>query len=180
MGPGATVGVLGTGVPRLACLRPAAWLEGGPAQPIFINTSSRPSQGGRQGASSGTASSGWLTRRRRVQGGVPREGPMTQAMTTKGAKNDHLEGEHLVHLILTKVGLRQPKTLVITPPWAPRRPPSCRSAGLGPVAPKWMPLLDALACACSPCTKEERRTLRGLAPLVVMACVMGTSRGTPP
>ena len=27
-----------------------------------------------------------------------------------------------------------------------------------------MPLLDALACACSLCTKEERRTLHGLAP----------------
>ena len=26
-GPGATVGVLGTGVPRLACLRPTAWLH---------------------------------------------------------------------------------------------------------------------------------------------------------
>ena len=25
------VGVLGTGVPRLACLRPAAWLKGGPS-----------------------------------------------------------------------------------------------------------------------------------------------------
>ena len=43
------------------------------------------SRGGRQGASSGTASSSWLMRRRRVQGGVPREVPMTQAMTTKGA-----------------------------------------------------------------------------------------------
>ena len=43
------------------------------------------SRGGRQGASSGTASSGWLTRRRRVQGRVPHEVPMTQAMTTKGA-----------------------------------------------------------------------------------------------
>ena len=43
------------------------------------------SRGGRQEASSGTASSGWITRRRRVQGGVPREMPMTQAMTTKGA-----------------------------------------------------------------------------------------------
>ena len=43
------------------------------------------SWGGRQGASSGTASSGWLMRRRRVQGRVPREVPMTQAMTTKGA-----------------------------------------------------------------------------------------------
>ena len=31
MGPGATVGVLGTGVPRLACLRPAAWLKWGPS-----------------------------------------------------------------------------------------------------------------------------------------------------
>ena len=30
LGPGATVGVLGTGVPRLACLRPAAWLKWGP------------------------------------------------------------------------------------------------------------------------------------------------------
>ena len=27
LGPGATVGVLGTGVPRLACLRPTAWLS---------------------------------------------------------------------------------------------------------------------------------------------------------
>ena len=43
------------------------------------------SRDGRQGASSGTASSGWHTRRRRVQGGVPHEVPMTQAMTTKGA-----------------------------------------------------------------------------------------------
>src|SRR3954466_16124680 len=35
---------------------------------------------------------------------------------------------------------------------------------LGLVAPKRVPLLDALACACSLCTKDERRTLRGLAP----------------
>ena len=44
------------------------------------------SWGGRHGASSGTASSGWLTRRRRDQGGVPHEVPVTQAMTTKGAR----------------------------------------------------------------------------------------------
>ena len=31
LGPGATVGVLGMGVPRLACLRPAAWLEWWPS-----------------------------------------------------------------------------------------------------------------------------------------------------
>ena len=85
------VGVLGTGVPRLACLRPAAWLKGGPSTAHLhqhkLKTLARgqASRGGRQGASSGTASSGWLTRRRRVQGGVPREVPMTQAMTTKGA-----------------------------------------------------------------------------------------------
>ena len=92
MGPGATVGVLGTGVPRLACLRPAAWLKGGPAWPIFINTRPKTlargqaSRGGRCGASSGTASSGWLARRQRDQGGVPHEVPMMQAMTTKGAR----------------------------------------------------------------------------------------------
>ena len=87
-----TVGVLGTGVPRLACLRPAAWLKGGPARPIFTNTRlktlarGQASRGGRHGPSSGTASSGWLTRRRTDQGGVPHEVPVTQAMTTKGAR----------------------------------------------------------------------------------------------
>ena len=89
--PDATVGVLGTGVPRLACLRPAAWLKGGPSMAHLhqhkLKTLARgqASRGGRQRASSGTGSSGWLTRRQRVQGGVPREVPMTQAMTTKGA-----------------------------------------------------------------------------------------------
>ena len=45
MGPGATIGFLGTGVPRLACLRPAVWLSSGPVRPVFINPSSRPSRG---------------------------------------------------------------------------------------------------------------------------------------
>ena len=44
------------------------------------------SRGGRQGASSGTASSGWLARRRRDQGGVPHEVPVTQAMTTEARR----------------------------------------------------------------------------------------------
>src|SRR4051812_34214567 len=87
-----TVGVLGTGVPRLACLRPAAWLKGGPIMAHLHQH--RPKtlargqalQGGRHGASSGTTSSGWLARRRRDQGGVPHEVPVTQAMTTKGAR----------------------------------------------------------------------------------------------
>ena len=43
--PVLAIGVLGTGVPRLACLRPAAWLTSGPVRPIFINPSSRPSRG---------------------------------------------------------------------------------------------------------------------------------------
>ena len=41
---------------------------------------------GRQEASSGMASSGWLTRRRRDQGGVPHEVPVTQAMTTEARR----------------------------------------------------------------------------------------------
>ena len=90
MGPGATVGVLGTGVPRLACLRRGS--KGGPTRPISTNTNPRPSRRAKpRGAddvelSSGAASSGWLTRRRRDQGGVPHEVPVTQAMTTRGAR----------------------------------------------------------------------------------------------
>ena len=86
------VGVLGTGVPRLACLQPAASLKGRPSTAHLhqheLTTLARgqASGGGRQEASSGTASSGWLARRRRDQGRVPHEVPMTQAMTTKGAR----------------------------------------------------------------------------------------------
>ena len=88
----AYVGVLGTGVPILACLRPAAWLKGGPSAAHLHQhkpktfARGQASQGGGRGASSGTASSGWLTRRRRDQGGVPHEVPVTQAMTTGGAR----------------------------------------------------------------------------------------------
>ena len=53
---------------------------------------------------------------------------------------------------------------MVTLAWAPQRLPPYRWTGLGLVAPKWVPLLDALAYAFSLCTKEERRTLRGLAP----------------
>ena len=35
------VGVLGTGVPRLACLRPMAWLSQQALRPIFINKASK-------------------------------------------------------------------------------------------------------------------------------------------
>ena len=80
------------GVPRLACLRPAAWLKGGPSTAHLHQHKSKTlargqaSRDGRRGASSGTASLGWLTRRRRDQGGVPHEVPMTQAMTTKAGR----------------------------------------------------------------------------------------------
>ena len=81
------VSVLGTGVPRLACLWPAAWLKWGPSaaqlHQLKIKTLARgqASWGGRQEAFSGAASSGGLARRRRDQGRVPREVPVTQAMT---------------------------------------------------------------------------------------------------
>ena len=66
--------------------------SGGLVRPIFISTRlktltrGQASRGGGRGASSGMASSGWLTRWWRDQGGVPREVPVTQAMTTKGAR----------------------------------------------------------------------------------------------
>ena len=80
------------GVPRLACLRPAAWLKERHStahlHQHMLKTLARgqASRGGRQEASSGTASSGWLARRRRDQGGVPHEVPVTQPMTTKARR----------------------------------------------------------------------------------------------
>ena len=41
LGPGATIGILGTGVPRVACLWPAAWLSQQAVRPIFINKASK-------------------------------------------------------------------------------------------------------------------------------------------
>ena len=61
LGPGATVGVLGTGVPKLACLQPTAWLSQQAVRPIFINKASKTlarvqaSQGGRRKTSSRVA-----------------------------------------------------------------------------------------------------------------------------
>ena len=49
-------------------------------------------------------------------------GPLPKYLSEKGANNDHFEGEHLVQLILTKVGLWLPKALAMMPSWAPRRP----------------------------------------------------------
>ena len=41
LGPGATVGVLGKGVLRLACMRPKTWLGQQAVRPIFINEASK-------------------------------------------------------------------------------------------------------------------------------------------
>ena len=50
---------------------------------------------------------------------IERPWSSSQILSGKGANNGHFEGEHLVQLILTKVGLRLPKALVITMSWAP-------------------------------------------------------------
>ena len=68
LGPGATVGVLGTGVPRLACLRPMAWLHQRPCtahlhqQTLETLARGQASRGGRCKTYSGAASPGWLAR----------------------------------------------------------------------------------------------------------------------
>ena len=55
-------------------------------QTLKTLTRGQASRGGQQEASSGTASSGWLARRQRDQGGVPHEVPVMQAMTTKARR----------------------------------------------------------------------------------------------
>ena len=81
------VGVLGTGVPRLACLRPTAWLCEGPVRPIFTSKDSRPSRGAKPRRADDTrppqerphqATSRGAERSRP---GKPREVPMTSTMT---------------------------------------------------------------------------------------------------
>ena len=84
---GLPVGVLGTGVPRLACLWPAAWLKRGPsmahlhqlklktlarAKPRGANDMKLPQRQPHQAGSRGG---------REIKAGVPREEPVTQAMT---------------------------------------------------------------------------------------------------
>ena len=70
----ACVGVLGTGVPRLACLRPAAWLKEWPSMARLhqpkLKTLARGQalRGARRKASSRAASPGWIMRRQRDQG----------------------------------------------------------------------------------------------------------------
>ena len=80
MGPGATVGVLGTGVPRLACLRPAAWLKGAQHGP----SSSAQAQDPREGPSLA-----WRTTRSFLRHGLIRlaheEAESSRRGTSRGA-----------------------------------------------------------------------------------------------
>ena len=68
LGPGATVGILGTGVPRLACLQPMAWLHQRPCmahlhqQTLKTLARGQALRGGRRKTSSGVASLGRLAR----------------------------------------------------------------------------------------------------------------------
>ena len=91
-GTGVIVVVLGMGVSRLICQRPAAWLKEWPStahlhQHMFRTLArGQASRGEQQEASSDTTSSGWLARRRRDQGRVPHQVPVTQAMTTEARR----------------------------------------------------------------------------------------------
>ena len=69
------VGILGMGVPRLACLRPTAWLSQQAVWPIFITKASKTlarvqaSRGGRRKTSSRVAEPGRLTRSGDIKAG---------------------------------------------------------------------------------------------------------------
>ena len=80
LGPGATVGILVTGVPRLACLWPTAWLCYRPLRPIFISETlktlarGQASRGGRCKTSSRAASPGCLARSEEIKAGQTSRG----------------------------------------------------------------------------------------------------------
>ena len=75
LGSGATVSVLGTGVPRLACLQPVAWLKRGPSTAHLhqhkLKTLARgqASRGGQHKTSSGAATLGWIARSGEIKAG---------------------------------------------------------------------------------------------------------------
>lgn len=83
LGPGATVGVLGMGVPRLACLRPTVWLHPRPCtahlhqQTLKNLTRGQASRGGRRKTSSGRPNQADSRGAERSRPGAPREIPVT-------------------------------------------------------------------------------------------------------
>ena len=80
MGPGATVGVLGTGSPDLPACGPWRGFASRPVRPIFINKAfktlarGQASRGGRRKTSSGAASPGCLARSREFKAGQTSRG----------------------------------------------------------------------------------------------------------
>ena len=90
LGPGATVGILGTGVPRLADLRPRAWLTQWPGtahlpqQTLKTLTRGQASRGGRHKTSSGAASLGWLARSREIKARGTSRGPCDASHDDQG------------------------------------------------------------------------------------------------
>ncbi|XBI17868.1 hypothetical protein VPH35_059802 [Triticum aestivum] len=83
-----TVGDLGTGVPRLACLRPTAWLHQRPCTTHLHQQTHKTlargqvSRGGRHKAFSGRPHQAGSRGAERSRQGTPREVLVTQAMTT--------------------------------------------------------------------------------------------------
>ena len=81
LGPGATVGVLGTGFPRLACLRPMVWLHSRPStarlhqQILKTLARGQASRGGQQEASSRAASPSRLARGGEINARQTSRGP---------------------------------------------------------------------------------------------------------
>ena len=80
LGPGATVGILGMGVPRLACLRPTAWLHQRPCtahlhqQTLKTLARGEASRGGRRKTSSGASTLGRLARSGDIKAGQTSRG----------------------------------------------------------------------------------------------------------
>ena len=84
------VGVLGTGVPRLSCLRPTAWLHQRPCTAHLhqrtLKTLARgqASRGGRRETSSGAASPGWLARGGEIKARGTSRGPCDASHDDQG------------------------------------------------------------------------------------------------
>ena len=109
LGSGATVGVLGTGVPRLACLRPTAWLSQRAIRPIFINKASKTlargqaSRGGRRKTSSGAAKPGRLTRSGDIKAGQTSRGSCDVSHDDR-----HQAGASARSVLVSSLVLRRP------------------------------------------------------------------------
>ena len=84
------VGVLGTGFPKLACLRPMAWLHQRPhmahLHQLMLNTLARgqASRGGRRKTSSGAASLVWLARSGEIKARGTSRGPCDASHDDQG------------------------------------------------------------------------------------------------